>query len=450
MRKNIFLILVFLLFLVSRLYKVSEIPASLYWDEASIGYNAYSVLKTGRDEWGEFLPLHFRAFGEFKLPVYIYSVLVTEAFFGLTQFSVRFPAVIYSTFAVLALYLLLLKLIRRKTPALLGAFLFSVSPWFFIFSRTGYEATAGLAFFLLALFFLLGSLKKRRRLLVAVFCFILASYSYNSFRILTPFFLGPALIYFAVKNKRKAIWPILISGVLLALSIWPIYRLYRLDVGLARYQTVAAKQSILTNYFSHFAPRFLFSQGDPNPRSQLPGAGELYLIDLPFLVLGTIYIFKKRGRYLAILFTLLIAFIPAAITKESPHALRSILAAPALATVSAIGVFWVADWVGKYKRYVLTAVVAGYLVFFSLYFNKFISSYNRLTAQDWQSPYKEIFSRQKSGEVTDKYGQPYIFALFYNEVDPREFWATKKLNPVSDWGFSTIASFDDFQFVKHD
>ena len=74
LQTNFVLILICLLFLVTRLYKISEIPLSVYWDEASIGYNAYSVLQTGRDEWGEFMPLHFRAFGEFKLPVYVYSV----------------------------------------------------------------------------------------------------------------------------------------------------------------------------------------------------------------------------------------------------------------------------------------------------------------------------------------------------------------------------------------
>lgn len=87
-----------LLFLLTRLYGLISVPSSVYWDEASIGYNAYSILKTGKDEWGEFLPLHFRAFGEFKLPVYIYSTIPFVYVFGLNEVSVRLPSVFYSLF----------------------------------------------------------------------------------------------------------------------------------------------------------------------------------------------------------------------------------------------------------------------------------------------------------------------------------------------------------------
>jgi len=140
---------------LTRLYKISQIPPSLYWDEASIGYNAYSILKTGRDEWGEFLPLHFRAFGEFKLPVYIYSVVPWVKLLGLNVWAVRLPAVLYSLGVIILVYVLAGKIAGRKWVGFLAAFILTLSPWFFIFSRTGYEATAGLFFFLLGTYFLL-------------------------------------------------------------------------------------------------------------------------------------------------------------------------------------------------------------------------------------------------------------------------------------------------------
>ena len=451
MRKNIFLILIFILFLFTRFYKISLVPGSLYWDEASIGYNAYSVLKTGKDEWGEFLPLHFRAFGEFKLPVYIYSVLGAEVLFGLTAFSVRVPAVVCSALAVLGLYLLVLKISRDKTIALVSSFLFSITPWFFIFSRTGYEATAGLAFFIFALYFLIQAFAQKWQLVLSVLCFILAMYSYNSFRILTPLFLIPGLFVFALRIKKRGVYPLLISLAVFFLSLYPIYRLYVQDVGLVRYQTVASSQSVLVNYLSHFSYNFLFVKGDSNPRSQIPGTGQLYLIDLPFVILGLIYIFrKKEKKYFAVLAALLVSFIPAAITKESPHALRSILAAPAFAAISSLGIYWLAGFFKKYYRFVLAGVVGLYLVFFGGYFCRFLTSYNESTSVDWQEPYKEIFMTQRNGVVSDKYGQPYIFALFYTRADPEMFRDTKQLNPVSDWGFSTVKSFNSFEFVKHE
>ncbi len=61
---------------------------------------------------------------------------------------------------------------------------------------------------------------------------------------------------------------------------------------------------------------------------------------------------------------------------------------------------------------------------------------------------KEIFEKQKSGCVSDQYAQPYIFALYYNKIDPKDFISTRKLNPVSDWGFSTVKSFGNYTFPK--
>src|SRR4030066_1322086 len=87
MRNNIIFAFVLAIFLITRIFKIAEIPPSVYWDEASIGYNAFSIATDLKDEWGEKLPLHFRAFGEFKLPVYIYSVVQIVTLFGLNAFS---------------------------------------------------------------------------------------------------------------------------------------------------------------------------------------------------------------------------------------------------------------------------------------------------------------------------------------------------------------------------
>lgn len=457
---NILLLLILLLFLFSRLYNISEIPASLYWDEASIGYNAYSVLKTGKDEWGEFLPLHFRAFGEFKLPVYIYSVLLAEIVFGVSQLAVRIPAVIFGLFSVLGLYLLVLTISKNKTISLLSSLLFAVSPWFFIFSRTGYEATAGLAFFIYALYFLLLSQTKKWKIILSVILFILSAYSYNSFRLLTLLFLGPYMIFYGLrvikKKDKNGGLLLLLSAGLLFLSFVPIYKLYLRDAGLGRLQTVgitdngkSVSLNIISNYLANYSLSFLFSKGDSNPRSQIPGSPQLFPIDAVFILLGLIYIFKNKDRkHLFILIALVLAPIPAAITKEAPHALRSILMAPIFAVVAAMGIYSLLGYVKKYRKLALAVIVFIYLDFFGSYFYQFITRYNGLSSSDWQYPYKEIFANQKSGTVTDEYGQPYIFALFYTKTDPKVFLETKQLNPVADWGFSTVKSFGEFQFIK--
>ncbi len=455
LKNNLLLILVLSVFLVSRFYKISQIPSSVYWDEASIGYNAYSVLKTGKDEWGEFLPLHFRAFGEFKLPVYIYSVMIAESVFGLTPLAVRLPSVIYGLFSILGLYLLTKKITDNKKIALISSFLFSFMPWYFIFSRTGYEAVAGLTFFIYAIYFLILSFEKKSFLIISSFLFILSFYSYNSFRILVPLFFLSGLVVYYLKNKKQGTLVIFVSLIVFLLSLFPVYKLYRQDFGLNRLQTVGVTQGLIKNYLTHLSFDFLFASGDSNPRSQIPGSSQLFLIDLPFVILGLIYIFKKKNiKYYLILITLLASFIPAAITRESPHALRSITVAPLFALISSFGIYFSLELFkknnNKNKKYLLTGIISLYLIYFGVYYYKFITKYNLLTSTDWQYPYKEIFTTQKEGKVSDKYAQPYIFALFYGKVDPKVFIETKKLNPVSDWGFSTVKSFDKFEFVKYE
>src|SRR4030042_2777959 len=106
MKNRFLLAIVLLFFLATRIYKIADIPPSVYWDEASIGYNAFAVATDLKDEWGNFLPLHFRAFGEFKLPVYIYSVVPFVKIFGLNAFAVRIPAVFYTLGILIVVYLL--------------------------------------------------------------------------------------------------------------------------------------------------------------------------------------------------------------------------------------------------------------------------------------------------------------------------------------------------------
>src|SRR6185369_5508609 len=108
MRNNVLvslaLFVVVILAFSLRIYKVTSIPPSLNWDEVSIGYNAYSIFKTGRDEWGVRLPLHFKSYGEYKLPAQIYASIPGIYVFGLNELGVRITPVIYGTLTVFLLY----------------------------------------------------------------------------------------------------------------------------------------------------------------------------------------------------------------------------------------------------------------------------------------------------------------------------------------------------------
>ena len=445
-RNKIFLALVLLFFLATRLYRIDTLPASVYWDEASIGYNAFSIATDLKDEWGDLLPLHFRAFGEFKLPVYIYSVVPFVKVLGLSAYAVRLPAVFYSLGSLVLVYLLAKKITGKESAGILSSFILSVSPWLFIFSRTGYEAAAGIFFFLLGTYLFLLTDKNKFNLLFGTTAFLLSFYSYNSFRIIIPVWLFGLLIY---TFRRKNITVLLFSALIFFISLVPVYRLYKFDTGGMRFSQVEIKNKtdFVKNYFSNFSPQFLFLKGDTNSRSQIPGHGELFLIDIPFILLGLYAIARSRKvLYYLPLVALLLAPVPAAITKESPHALRAILAAPSLAIISALGINCLSGKVKKYSGILVAIAVIAYYLSFELYAVDFVTKYQNLSAGDWQYEYKEIFAGQKGGVVTDKYAQPYIFALFYQKISPLEFRNSVKYNPPDKWGFSLVSSFNDFQF----
>jgi len=209
------------------------------------------------------------------------------------------------------------------------------------------------------------------------------------------------------------------------------------------------------NYLLHFSPQFLILNGDSNLRSQQPGFGQLYFPDLIFIIFGLLYIARDKTKYRWLPLTLLLLGpIPAAITKESPHALRALSSAPFYAILSAQGVSMIGRLLKpKYLFEVLLIII--FLGFFGHYFTSFINVYPSISASDWQYNYKKIFTNpglmvndKNPTVISDNEGQPYIFALFYLKYDPQKFRAEVERNSVDKWGFSTVRKFDNLQFGK--
>ena len=181
--------IIFILAFLLRVIFTTKAPPSINWDEASLGYNAYSILKTGKDEWGRSWPVTFEAFGDYKLPGYVYTLVPFVGIFGLNEFSVRLPSIISGSLAVIFLYLAVFKITSNKKWAVVSALLLAISPWHFFLSRVAVEANLAFGFFLVGFFFLLHGLKKYYLLLPASLFFGFSIFTYNSARIFVPIFL---------------------------------------------------------------------------------------------------------------------------------------------------------------------------------------------------------------------------------------------------------------------
>ena len=216
------LIIILIFAFLIRFVGLSNTPA-LNPDEAALGYNAYSLLETGKDEHGASWPLHFKSFGDFKPGGYVYLALPFIKIFGLNVLSVRLPNLILSLLTILFLYKLIFILSKRNNLALLSGIILTISPWHIHFSRGAWESSAALSLIVIGTYFFFKSIKEKFIINFSLFTlnFVFSLYIYHSARLVAPL-LALSLIILHFKNLLKKLPQILIPiilGITLALPV---------------------------------------------------------------------------------------------------------------------------------------------------------------------------------------------------------------------------------------
>ncbi len=484
---NIFsfcLILLIAFFL--RFYQMSNIPPSLNWDEVSIGYNAFSVFKTGKDEWGKFLPLSFRAFGDYKLPLYIYLDVPVVALLGLTEAAVRLPSVLSGVGVVVLIFLILRELTKSFYLSFGGMLISATLPWMVVFSRIALEAN--LALFLTTAAFYLFLLAQRKKIFMFYSAVLLglSIFSYNSSRVLVGPFLLLGLLFYKNFKKKEILLPLVIVIIFIIIAF---FQAVTVDSG-ARYKwTTILDEGAITrinqlrglsglppslnqlihnkatyfiteaskNYISHFDPRFLFINGGSNYQFSIPSTGQVYLILLPFILLGIWKMANERkGWQLFMLGWLLIAPIPGAITRDAPHALRAIFMTVPLVCIAVMGIKSVRDFLSVKILGPLTILLTFLLLGSTfIFWQNYSGSYRNNYSEAWQYGYKQVVQfintdgdNYKRIVITKKYGEPHEFLLFYLQYDPFRYQNNKTLIRYkrSDWFW--VDGFDKFEFIN--
>ena len=146
-----FSILFFAIFI--RFYQVTSFPPSLYWEEMALGYDAFSVLKTGKDHLGNPPPLvAFESYGDYKPALYFYLLIPSIAVFGLNEFAVRFPTILAGIFIVIGVGVLTRLITEKYDPKrarvfqLVAMAVTALSPWAIQFSRAAWESNVATCF----------------------------------------------------------------------------------------------------------------------------------------------------------------------------------------------------------------------------------------------------------------------------------------------------------------
>ncbi|MCL4390441.1 MAG: glycosyltransferase family 39 protein [Patescibacteria group bacterium] len=427
MKKYALLLTIVFLAALLRLWQLGVNPPSLDWDEASLGWNAYSILKTGSDEFGKPIPVSLRSFNDYKPAMYAYAAIPSIAVFGLNEFSVRLPSAIAGILTVLVTFFLVKELTDNDLLSYCVAGLLAVSPWSIQFSRVAFEANLALFFFVLGAYFLIKFLHRPNILFSIAYClsFVASIYSYHSPRVVVPVLLvAIVLIYRRIFLSH---WRLFLVSYFLFLAL--LYPLARNTVHTgsleARYQTVAAKLDpmvITGNYLRHFNFDFLFLTGDDQDRHHAPDMGLLYLWEFPFLLAGLYFLVKDRPKFLPFLAIWFFAAPTASsLANDAPHAVRSLLFLPTWQIITAYGL------VNLLRGRPLLVCLISLVIFANVFY--FLHQYFvHLPVEDapaWQYGYKQMVKNVLAVEknydriyVTGAYDQPYIYFLFYGRIAP--------------------------------
>lgn len=471
------LLIIILLSIVLRVYKLDGVPPSLNWDEVAAGYNAYTIANWGRDEWGEFLPLVFTSFRDDKHPVHIYLSAPIVKLFGLSDFTTRLSGAIIGVLSVIVIFYLARILFKNDLTALLSALFLAVSPYHLHFSRGLWEVNFALFFFMLGLLLFFLALQKKGWLIsISFLSFGLSILSHHSSKIIVP----PVvllLILFYFKDLKKfslnfytglAIFLVFIALLLIDQRLLGIARVKQTQFGQDDIEKTQIYQKTknswlglgeitLKGYLTHFTSQYLFISGDQNPRNSVKTNGEFYRIDALFIFVGLLYLLKLRSMITMLIFVwLLLSPLPSSLVNGAPSAARAYFMMGSLHLIAALGVSNIVGWFrGRGKVFILTAILILLGIQVYAYLNYYFYVYPKKDAIDWQYGMKQSAEFVKSHPeytqvyVTDIRSQPYIFYLFYLKTSLPEYLNAVVYNRLEESkSYNTVSYFENFYLTE--
>src|SRR5260221_2759690 len=485
-----------------RIFQIDKVPVSLFGDELDLGYQAYSILHTGRDYYGNKMPLQFHSLAEYRTPLYLYSAVPTVAFFGISSLGVRLPAVIFGVLGVWAIYLLVKELTKREDLALVAAAVLAFNPWHLQYSRAGFEVTELLFFLIIGLYFFFKGLRSGKWLWLSVICLVLGPWIYSTAKLFIPLLMAFLFLVYRkeiFKLPKKYIVYGVIAGLVVGAPL--LYSTFKTpqrfdyisvfsdptiepEIGTLRARDAAMRgekgtglnptfidklfdnkitfegKRIIDHYFQALSVDFLFRQGDPDPRQSPTGMGEFYKVEAIAMIAGIVLFFasKKESRKIKmfIIFWTLAGVFPAALTRDGGnHATRLILILPPLVFLIAYGVTeGLKLFKGNYRRLAFGVYGILFVFCFAMYVHNYYTHYPWDSERWWHAGYQEAIQTTKKIQgnydrvvISTANEPPWIFFAAWYEYNPAEWQKNFPIgNDVELSGFGKVSHIDKFYF----
>ena len=326
---QLLLIAIIILGFILRFYQLDRIPNGFVPEEVSNGWNAYSILKTGRDEWGKWFPLVFKETGGYKLALNSYLIVPFMAILGPSEFAVRIPTALASVLTVWLTYIFAYQLFKKQKIALAASLFVAVSPWTVAMARYGEDVNWGIALFLLGVVSFLKSLENKNWLIISGIAFALTFYTYAAYTGFTLLFISSLLIWQRRHFLEKTNWKWGIVFLLIPiLFLLPYLKEQNLatrfsqttstkNIGVINQinehrtaclsvyphiicrgvynKTTARIIELGKNYVNHFSTTTYFLNGSKLGLSGMPDNwGFLYLFEFPLIILGIVTLIKRK------------------------------------------------------------------------------------------------------------------------------------------------------------
>lgn len=446
-----------------RTFQLDKVPPSLFGDEIDVGYQAYSLLKTGKDLSGNSWPTLIQSLAEHRAPLYIYSTIPYVATFGLNEWGARLPAALWGIIGILGLFILTKKLFNEKV-ALISAFILAISPWHMHYSRASFEVTMLLSFTVFSVYFFIKGVENKYLLILSAILFGLTPYIYSTAVIFTPLLLL-FLIFIFKSDIKKVRTNFTIAFFVMVLVFLPYgWQTFSGQAG-ERFSVISIfsnrdlhdkvilsqkeenypfnlqrffhnkpliwGQNFTLNYLRSFSPEFLFLQGDPNFRHSIHEMGELHFFELILLGLGVWVLIKKPIKWKSLVFAwVLIAPIPAALTYDGGfHATRTFLMLPPLMIMEAFGLSFLIEHVKqKPQKILLSALLVIALFNVIFYLHRYFVHYPKESWGAWHFGFKETFTYVMNNQsnyerilINNTYEPSLVRFLFWTKYDPLRF-----------------------------
>jgi len=431
------LLLIFFFALLLRLYNLSTFPMGFHVDEIKVAWQSLSILKTGRDDQGTFLPLYYNSFGDYRPTGIFYLTIPSILLLGKSEIATRFPSAFLGALTVFPIYFLAERFSEKKKLIPLGAaFFLAILPWHISTSRGTSEVVVS-CFLILSSFVLL------KKYPLFSFIFLIASFFfYHSARVIGPLFMAIWITKswneIEVKIRKKIFFFFLITTFLSATLLFS-------PTGLARYNQVKSPffnlRNTLIQYFSYFDPNFFIGDIAKPFRYVTSNIG---IVSLPifFLFLLGIYVLIKSNQNKILFLFFVLAPLPASLTLEdSPNLHRSFFLLPFLVITASVGLNWLWDKHQLLAKITLMGTFFSLLAFLINYFtpnNNFAFQYRNPQTKELAFFLANQTNSYNHIYITNDPDSPYPWYAFFTNISPSDINPQFQKQINGKWQYHTL------------